>query len=100
MTAAGDGGALALPGYYSNPPPLYPAVAKQQQQEGRVILEVRVNKRGLPETIRIKRSSGFPLLDQAALNAVNRWRFKPARLAGIVIETVVDVPIRFQLKNA
>lgn len=96
----GDNGAIAQPGYDSNPPPPYPYQARKNHQEGRVILQVRVNKKGQPEEVRLKESSGFPLLDTAALNAVQKWRFKPARLAGVAIETIVDVPIRFQLKNA
>lgn len=99
-TRAGAGGAdaLKLPGYDRNPPPAYPAAARRAKQEGRVLLAVVVSAQGRALSVALKQSSGFPLLDEAALAGVKSWRFKPARLAGIAVETAVDVPIRFQLK--
>jgi len=95
----GQGQAVAIPGYLSNPPPPYPLEARRQKQEGRVLLEVFVTRDGKVENLRLKQSSGFPLLDDAALRAVRSWRFKPAKIAGMTIATKLDVPIRFQIKN-
>lgn len=94
----GDGEALKLPGYFLNPPPPYPAQARAERQEGVVLLEVLVNARGRVDSLRLEKTSGFPLLDAAALAGVKNWRFKAARLAGIAVETTVQIPIRFQLK--
>lgn len=94
----GDGEALKLPGYFLNPPPPYPAKARAEKQEGRVLLTVLVDVRGRAASVTLKQTSGFPLLDEAAVNGVKNWRFKAARLAGIPVETAVDVPVRFQLK--
>jgi periplasmic protein TonB len=91
-------GALALAGYYRNPPPRYPEEARKLQQQGRVLLEVGVTAEGRVSSVKLKESSGFPLLDQAALEGVQNWRFRAARMAGLRMDTVVDVPIRFQLK--
>lgn len=94
----GDGEALKLPGYFLNPPPPYPAAARREKQEGRVLLTVVVDVRGRAASVTLKESSAFPLLDEAAVNGVKGWRFKPARLAGIPVETDVEVPVRFKLK--
>jgi TonB family protein len=97
QTASAQGATAAKPGYYLNPPPPYPREAKRLKQEGRVLLEAVVDPRGRIVRLRIKESSGFDLLDEAAEKAVTRWRFRPARLAGVPIESVVEVPIRFEL---
>ena len=82
----------------SNPAPAYPTAAKQARQEGTVTLEVDVSTAGLPTKVSLARSSGFPALDQAALAAVRRWKFEPARAAGVAVNGHVIVPLRFELK--
>ena len=82
----------------SNPAPAYPTAAKQARQEGTVTLEVEVSTAGLPTKVSLARSSGFPALDQAALAAVRRWKFEPARTAGVAVPGHVVVPLRFELK--
>ena len=95
---AGSSGAYFKPGYFRNPPPPYPAEARRLKQEGRTLLEVVVTAQGTVGSAKIKQSSGYPLLDEAALRAVEHWRFRPAEMAGLRVETVAEVPIRFQLK--
>jgi protein TonB len=68
-----------------------------RDSEGTVTLEVLVNGAGLPEQVVLARSSGSALLDEAALEAVRRWRFRPARRAGEPVPGVVTVPITFRL---
>lgn len=63
------------------------------------MLRVKVGADGRVQDVSIRRSSGFPSLDQAALAAVRRWRFDPARAAGVVVASEVEVPVRFQLKT-
>jgi protein TonB len=94
----GDGEALKLPGYFLNPPPPYPALARREKQEGVVLLDVNVDARGRVAALSVAKTSGFPLLDQAALTSVKNWRFKAARMAGLAVESSVQIPIRFQLK--
>jgi protein TonB len=50
--------------------------------------------------VQIESSSGWPILDEAALRAVKNWRFHPARVGGIPIPSTVTVPIRFELHAA
>ena len=54
---------------------------------------------GRPGAVSIKLSSGFPLLDEAALAAVGKWTFDPARSGGMPVESRVDVPVRFSLNQ-
>lgn len=98
MHRAGSSGSYYKPGYFRNPAPPYPEEARRLKQQGLTLLEVRVNPEGRVAEARIRQSSGFPLLDQAALKGVQSWKFKPATLGGIRVENLVLVPIRFQLK--
>ena len=48
-------------------------------EQGRVLLRVVVTAAGLAEQVELKASSGTERLDRAAIDAVKRWRFVPAR---------------------
>ncbi len=85
--------------YRSNPKPDYPPEAKRLRQQGVVLLKVEVGADGRAGGVSLERSSGFPLLDQAAIQAVKRWTFEPATVAGLPAASAVDVPIRFSLSE-
>jgi protein TonB len=51
---------------------VYPEEAVRRGQEGDVLLRIRIVRGGIPRAIRIVRSSGAPLLDEAALRGVVR----------------------------
>ncbi len=80
-----------------NRQPRYPESARMRGIQGRVFLEVRVNPRGKPDNVRIKASSGFKVLDRAALKAVRRWHFQPALKNGSAVSGMVVVPVNFKL---
>ena len=82
----------------NNPAPRYPAAALAARQQGRVLLRVRTTAAGTVETVTVEQSSGFPLLDQSALETVNNWRFVPARRGGVAVPYEVLIPIRFQIR--
>ncbi len=84
----------------NNPAPPYPPDAFQRRQEGRVLLEVRVDERGDVASIRVSRSSGIDSLDRSALETVQRWKFLPARRGGRAVPFTVTVPIRFAIRSA
>ena len=97
----GDGTSIAHADYGNNPPPAYPAIARRHEQQGTVTIRVLVGIDGLVQRAEIAESSGFDVLDEAAIETVRRrWRFIPARRAGTAIESWVLVPIRFALKEA
>jgi protein TonB len=83
--------------YLNNPEPVYPRASRRQHQEGRVLLSVHVLHTGAVGDIQLKRSSGFPLLDEAALTAVRAWRFVPAKRAGEPVAYWYVLPIDFSL---
>jgi protein TonB len=97
-TAAG-GVVSSLPRYRNTPAPSYPPAARREHQEGVVLLSVDVGPNGRPTRVVLKKSSGVPILDQAAAAAVRRWTFEPARTAGLPIESTVEVPVRFSLAD-
>lgn len=90
--------AAGTPAYLDAPEPEYPRSAREDDQEGLVVLRVLVSRQGLPAEIGIARSSGFRALDAAAVAAVKRWTFSPARLDDRDIDSWMDVPIRFRLQ--
>ncbi|AUH53223.1 energy transducer TonB [Chromobacterium sp. ATCC 53434] len=87
-------------GYLNNPKPSYPTVSREGGEEGTVRLRVLVSAQGAPQEVSVQDSSGFPRLDRAALAAVKRWRFIPAKRGGEAIAYPFIVPIEFSLKSA
>lgn len=85
--------------YLANPAPDYPRLSRDMGEEGRVELRVHVTTQGLPDEITPHRSSGHERLDRAALQAVWRWKFVPARLGHEAQAGWVIVPISFNLRK-
>ena len=83
----------------NNPKPPYPLAARRRGIEGRVLLAVQVLADGSCAEVQLKRSSGHPQLDDAALSTVRRWRFLPAERAGVAIDSWAEVPISFRLNG-
>lgn len=81
----------------ANPPPEYPYASRRAQEEGTVLLTVRIDERGRVVSQRVKKSSGFSRLDQAALEAVRHWRYEPARRNGRPIAYDYLQPVVFSL---
>ncbi len=80
--------------------PKYPRRARRMGWEGTTLLRVLINPKGETETIVVTRSSGFSTLDKAAVKAVKRWRFHPARSGSEAVESWVKIPIVFDLEEA
>jgi protein TonB len=83
--------------YLQNPPPPYPPLARRMHEQGRVLVRVLVSADGAPERIELKSSSGFPRLDQSALETIRNWKFVPARQGDRKVAAWVVVPIAFTL---
>jgi protein TonB len=88
----------ARPRYKDNPPPHYPEVARRRGYEGKTLLKVKVLKNGKAGKIEVEESSGFKVLDTAALRSVRGWTFVPGSINGKRTEQWIRVPIRFVLK--
>lgn len=98
--ATGQTATLTQPRYRETPQPRYPESARREGKEGRVLLRVLVDEEGRTKAVEINSSSGHAHLDQAATEALKKWRFVPAQSGGKPVETWVKVPIDFQLSNA
>ena len=86
--------------YLRNPAPRYPTVSRRLREQGRVVLHVLVGPAGEAQSVKVRTSSGFERLDQAALDAVRRWRFAPAHRGAEAVAAWALVPILFQLVEA
>jgi len=76
--------------------PIYPAIAKVAGVSGTVVLAATISKAGTIENLRVV--SGPAMLQQAALDAVERWRYRPYLLNGeaVAVETTVNVVFNLQ----
>jgi len=80
--------------------PDYSAESKAAGHQGVTLLGVTISATGAPADIKIVKSSGFAELDAAAVAAVRKWSFEPARRDGVPIEATVNLPVNFKLKAA
>ena len=87
------------PGYMYNPKPRYPRDARRRGEEGNVMLLVDVLPNGRVDEISVESSSGHRLLDDAAVKAVRRWRFEPAKKTGRPVRAQVRIPVEFNLRD-
>jgi periplasmic protein TonB len=83
----------------SNRKPDYPQEARRRGLQGKVLLRVEVSAQGMPLSVAVATSSGYGALDQAALAAVERWRFTPATRDGAPVAGAAEVPIQFRLEE-
>jgi protein TonB len=79
--------------------PVYPSVANDSGWEGTVVVRVLVQTNGLPGGVTVQKSSGYPILDKAATDAVRQWRFNPEKDGNIPINKYVDIPLKFELHS-
>ena len=92
---AGRGG-VTVPQVIYNPEPSFSDEARKAKQQGIVLLLLVVGKDGRPYGIRVRQSLGMGL-DEKAIEAVNRWRFRPATLNGQPVATQIAVEVDFHL---
>lgn len=79
--------------------PDYPRLSKRLGESGRVVVRVYIDEAGLARNTQVNRSSGHPRLDDAALAAVQKARFKPYTENGQAIAGWAFIPIDFELER-
>jgi protein TonB len=84
--------------YLHNPKPVYPNISKRRGEQGMVLVSVLIGIDGTAQDAKVKTSSGFELLDQAALNTVKNWRYVPGKRGGLPEAMWFNVPINFVLE--
>ena len=85
--------------YLNNPKPPYPMLAQRMGYQGKVVLNVEVLGEGRAGEIKLHSSSGYDILDKAALQTVKTWKFAPARRFGQPVTQWFLVPIKFSLEE-
>jgi len=85
--------------YLRNPAPVYPKLSRQRKEQGVVLLRVHVQANGEADQMEVLQSSGYERLDEAAMRAVERWQFVPAKRGDEIVAAWVRVPVRFNLSN-
>ncbi len=81
-----------------NKPPVYPRIARQRGYQGTVVLKLLVNKNGTVSQCEIIQSSGYWMLDDAALRAVKDWIFEPGTDGRKTVDIWVEQPVIFRLQ--
>ena len=87
------------PSILSAPDPKYPESARRANIEGTVGVELVIGAQGSVTSAWVAESSGNAALDQAAVDAVYRWRFAPGTLNGSPVETRSRVRVNFDLRQ-
>jgi periplasmic protein TonB len=90
------GGGVSAPRLIYKPDPEYSTEARQAKYQGTVILSLIVGADGRPRGIRVARSLGMGL-DENAMEAVRQWRFEPATKDGKPVAVSVEVEVAFRL---
>jgi protein TonB len=75
--------------------PVYPPIARAARMQGTVILEAAISRAGTIDHLRV--DSGPAMLQQAALDAVKTWRYRPYLLNGEPVEVETTVNVVFTL---
>ena len=73
-------------------------VARRRGYEGTVVLEVLVDQKGRAGELRVLTSSGYSILDKAAMRSVKDWLFEPGMAGDEKVKMWVRIPIRFELE--
>ena len=87
---------IVLPVPLETPSPRYPDPARIARMEGAVILSATIAADGRVFDIEIEKSMG-PFLDRAAIDAVTRWRYVPARIGSTPVAVILRVTLTFRL---
>ena len=83
----------------ARPSPAYPMTSRRLREEGRVVVLVEINTEGLVERATIDASSGFSRLDESALAAARKARFKPLMRNGVAYPARAKLPFDFIMRN-
>ncbi|EGJ09007.1 energy transducer TonB [Rubrivivax benzoatilyticus] len=85
--------------YLAEPPVAVPLASRRLRESGTVVLRVVVDVHGHPRSVTLRRSSGFPRLDEQALGAMRQARFVPCTDNGRPVECESDAPIVYELQG-
>ncbi len=90
------GGGVSAPVPISRAEPEYTEQARAAKWQGAVLLQVTVDENGVPQNIQVIRPLGMGL-DQKAIEAVQKWRFKPGTKDGQPVPVLANIEVNFRL---
>jgi TonB family protein len=90
------GGGVSAPVPIFRPEPEYSEEARKAKWQGAVLLQLVVDENGVPQEIKVVRSLGLGL-DQKAIEAVQKWRFKPGLKDGKAVPVSANIEVNFRL---
>lgn len=85
--------------YIEAPVLVYPRASRRAGEAGRVVLRVFIDEAGMPRQVHVQQSSGFARLDEAAVSAIQKARFKPYSDNGQPVAGWALVPLSFDLEK-
>lgn len=85
--------------YLVRPAPEYPRLSIRMGETGQVMVSVYIDEAGLPRTVQVLQSSGHVRLDDSAVTAVKKARFKPYTQNGVPTAGWARIPIPFELEK-
>ena len=91
------GGGVTPPTVVSRVEPQYSEEARKARYQGTVVLEAIVKRDGTVDILRVVRSLGFGL-DENAIQALKQWRFKPGMRNGIPVDVALNIEVNFNLR--
>lgn len=77
----------------------YPKMAKRLRQQGVTLLKVKVSEHGECQQVDLLTSSGFDLLDRAAMDSAKNWLFESAQRDGQKVSAWVEIPVHFSIRG-
>ncbi len=97
--AAPSSTVLNAPSELFNPPPAYPSAARRRGQEGMVVVEITILADGTCGAAQVVENQGSSAFSQAALEAVAKWKYRPATRGGRPVSTTQRVRFVFRLQS-
>ncbi len=105
LLAGTSGGSLgaaeppdSLPVALRRTPPVYPEAARRLALSGTTSVRLTITPTGRVARAGVAKSSGYPILDDAAVACTRGWTFAPAHRAGQAVEATVVVPLEFEIQ--
>ena len=91
------GGNVSAPTVLYRIEPEYSEEARKARYQGTVVLEAVIRRDGKVDIVHLVRSLGFGL-DENAIEALKRWRFRPAMKDGAPVDVTMNIEVRFSLR--
>ncbi|NOX98456.1 MAG: energy transducer TonB [Verrucomicrobia bacterium] len=77
--------------------PIYPTLARKKGYEGTSVFIATINPDGTIKDLQLSQTSGHPILDKAAKEALRHWKFTPAKRNGSTVASQLRIPVVFRL---